>query len=174
MGFRRKVRHVDTGLEAIPLRFNCPASWKEMSGDERVRHCTHCDRKVYNLSEMTSFEARSLMMRHEGRLCVRYYLRPDGKIMNRDCGNGVRIRARIGMALGAVLGALSLLFVRGAAPTPIASAEAGDGDVHGRAAWLPPASMGAPAVHTEPMMGDIQVEQIGKPMLRQGRAASKE
>jgi len=97
------VKEQDTGLDAVPVKFDCPASWKHMSGDERVRHCTHCNRKVYNLSDMSRFEARSLMMREERRLCVRYYLRPDGKMMTKDCGRAVRARVKFRVAMASAL-----------------------------------------------------------------------
>jgi hypothetical protein len=106
--FRRRVREPQTGLEAIPLQFDCPASWKHMTGNDTVRHCTHCDRKVYNLSEMSQFEARTLFLREERHLCVRYHLRPDGKVMTRDCGRAVRARVKARVALASVLSILGM------------------------------------------------------------------
>ncbi len=102
--FRKKVREPVTGLPAVPLAFNCPASWDRMRGSDQVRHCSHCNRKVYNLSEMTRFEAKALVMREERHLCVRYYLRPDGNIMTKDCGRAVRMRIRVTTALASAFG----------------------------------------------------------------------
>ena len=82
---------------------NCPASWARMQGDDRVRHCTHCDRKVYNLSEMPEAEASAFMRESEGRECIRFYKRADGTVMTRDCGVAERtvIRAKA-LAVGAL------------------------------------------------------------------------
>jgi hypothetical protein len=44
----------------------CPASWDEMEGDERVRHCSECELNVYNLAEMTEDEALALFSEREG------------------------------------------------------------------------------------------------------------
>jgi hypothetical protein len=66
-----------------------------MNGDAKVRDCSHCNRKVYNLSEMSRYEAMSLILRTEGQVCVRYYRRDDGRVMTRDCGRAVRRRGRL-------------------------------------------------------------------------------
>jgi hypothetical protein len=72
----------------------CRASWEEMDGDDRVRHCKMCDRNVYNLSAMTRVEGEALLMSHTGRLCARFYRRADGTILTSDCPVGVRARRR--------------------------------------------------------------------------------
>src|SRR5215472_2919723 len=60
-------------LENIHVAAPCPADWTQMSGDDRVRHCSECNLNVYNLSEMTRAEAERLILSHEGRLCARFY-----------------------------------------------------------------------------------------------------
>lgn len=57
-----------------------------MRGDDRVRHCTHCTKNVYNISALSREEAIKLIEDSGGKLCVRYYTRPDGSIMTNDCG----------------------------------------------------------------------------------------
>lgn len=66
-----------------------------MHGDERVRFCTHCDQKVYNLSNMTQEEASAFIEEQTGRVCVRYYQRADGTLLTSDCGRVERTRFRI-------------------------------------------------------------------------------
>ena len=61
-----------------------------MIGDERVRFCGQCELNVYNLSAMTKAQAENLIVRTEGRLCVRFYRRPDGSILTQDCPVGLR------------------------------------------------------------------------------------
>jgi hypothetical protein len=77
-----------------------------MVGDERVRYCGSCNLHVYNLSGMTRHEAESLVTNAEGRLCVRFYRRPDGTILTRNCPVGLSaVRRRAARAAGSVLSA---------------------------------------------------------------------
>jgi hypothetical protein len=97
-----------------------------MVGDERVRFCGSCDLHVYNLSEMTRREAEALIMNTEGRMCVRYYRRPDGTILTRNCPVGLSaVRRRAARVAGSVLSAaigffagLGLNFGVDRAPSP--------------------------------------------------------
>lgn len=67
----------------------CPESWSGMDGDDRVKFCGRCKHNVFNISELSQVEAAELIERHEGRLCVRFYQRADGKVMTRDCKVGL-------------------------------------------------------------------------------------
>src|SRR5262245_10193856 len=98
-------------LERLRIASPCPASWEQMSGDERVRFCDTCDLHVYNISRMTHREAISLITETEGRLCARIYRRADGTVITRDCPVGLRaIRRRVARIAGASLAALLGLF----------------------------------------------------------------
>jgi hypothetical protein len=66
----------------------CKAPWENMDGDDRVRFCRECNRNVYNLTAMTSHEARRIVAEREGRLCVRFYQRADGTVLTSDCPVG--------------------------------------------------------------------------------------
>jgi hypothetical protein len=81
-----KLKLLDQARVAAP----CPAHWDDMKGDDWTRHCSLCRLNVYNLSDMTEDEAEKLLANRQGRLCVRYYLRPDGKVMTKDCPKGLR------------------------------------------------------------------------------------
>lgn len=75
-----------------------------MTGDDRVRHCSLCRLNVYNLSGMSRNEAENLLRNSEGRLCVRYYERADGKVMTKDCPKGMAlVRRRFAMSFLAVM-----------------------------------------------------------------------
>src|SRR5215203_2536164 len=76
-------------LEHVKVAAPCPADWGRMVGDERVRYCNKCSLHVYNLSGMTRREAEALVTSAEGRLCVRFYRRPDGTILTRNCPVGL-------------------------------------------------------------------------------------
>src|ERR1044071_6893915 len=77
-------------LDQIRVASPCSASWNQMTGDDRTRHCGACDKDVYNLSGMTREEAEALIVERNGELCVRYYQRADGTILLADCTVGVR------------------------------------------------------------------------------------
>jgi hypothetical protein len=78
-----------SSLELITVPVPCQASWDGMRGDDRVRFCSKCRQRVYNLSEMTRKAAAALVAAKEGQLCVRFYRRPDGTVITRDCRAGL-------------------------------------------------------------------------------------
>jgi TonB family protein len=77
-------------LEKIKVAAPCKAEWAWMYGDDRVRFCGQCNQNVYNLSAMTREQAETLILRTEGRLCVRFYRRADGTILTGNCSVGLR------------------------------------------------------------------------------------
>jgi hypothetical protein len=97
-------------LDVLRIASPCDVSWDGMSGDERVRFCAQCRLHVYNLSEMSRSEAEDLVWRTEGRLCVRFYRRSDGRIMTQDCPAAWRVaRRQLRRLVGAVVLLLTLL-----------------------------------------------------------------
>jgi hypothetical protein len=101
-------------LEALRVSSPCRADWSKMAGDDRVRHCDTCKQYVYNLSAMTSAEALELIESLERAPCVRYYGRPDGTVLFRDCSvtRSRRRRSRVlaagvALAVGAGMAALA-------------------------------------------------------------------
>ncbi len=92
-------------LDAIEIPVPCQASWDAMKGDDRMRFCGSCRLHVYNLSDMTRKEAEALVQGTNGRLCVRLYRRPDGKVLTRSCRAALLIRrmAATGFALVATV-----------------------------------------------------------------------
>lgn len=82
-------------LDLIVIDIPCTASWDEMVGDNRARFCSQCQLQVYDISEMTRHEAETLIANHEGqRLCARFYRRPDGTVVTRDCFSVRRVARR--------------------------------------------------------------------------------
>jgi len=61
-----------------------------MAGNERVRHCSDCKLDVYNFSAMSAAEVERIVSRTEGRLCARFYQRPDGTMLTKNCPVGFR------------------------------------------------------------------------------------
>lgn len=78
-----------------------------MLGDDRKRHCGECSLNVYNLSGMTKYDAENLLRLSEGRLCVRYFERPDGTVLTKDCPVGwAAVKRRVSIAAAAAFGIL--------------------------------------------------------------------
>lgn len=127
------------GIKAPRVVRNCPASWARMHGDAQVRFCTHCDQKVYNLSEMTKEEASAFMREQTGHVCVRYFQREDGTLLTSDCGRVERTRIRV---KAATVTAITLLGLAAKFGTP-ASSPGMEEPVTGKIAT------------PRPMMGDI-------------------
>lgn len=102
-------------LDRVRVASPCAVRWDDMTrvGDgERVRHCGQCRLNVHNLSGMTRAEAESLITsRLPGqRLCGRFYQRPDGTMLTRDCPVGLRaVRARIARFIVRLAAAASFL-----------------------------------------------------------------
>ncbi|GAB5536242.1 MAG: hypothetical protein Rubg2KO_24910 [Rubricoccaceae bacterium] len=128
-------------LYGLRIASPCDADWAAMPGTDRVRNCADCALNVYNLSEMTTREARALIRQHEGRLCVRLYRRADGTVLTRDCPEGVPDAATERRRGAVVALALATLFVGSIGMT--------------QAAW---SLLGSVTPHnggTEVLMGDL-------------------
>jgi hypothetical protein len=97
-------------LELLTIPVPCTVPWDSMMGSKRVRFCSQCQQSVYNLTEMTRAEAESLVDEREGEVCVRFYRRPDGTVMTRDCRAFLRATGRR-FAFIALIAALPLLLL---------------------------------------------------------------
>jgi len=105
------MSNFDNPLKNIRIASPCSANWDEMFGNERKRFCRDCKLNVYNLSGMTRKEAEDLIRSSEGRLCVRFYRRPDGSILTQDCPVGwAKIKQRVSAAATAIFSLLIGLF----------------------------------------------------------------
>jgi Carboxypeptidase regulatory-like domain len=94
---------ISSNLDRVHIATPCPASWEAMTGDDRVRFCDQCQLNVYNLSALTRIEAESLIASTEGRLCGRFFRRPDGTVLTKDCPVGLRaLRLRVSKRVAAV------------------------------------------------------------------------
>lgn len=98
-----------TRLESINIPSPCEADWDSMQGNDLVRFCSHCNLSVHNLSALTRKQALRLVAESEGRLCVRYYRKPSGEILNAIPYRLHQIKRRASrLAAGAFTAALSL------------------------------------------------------------------
>ncbi|HVG33041.1 MAG TPA: ankyrin repeat domain-containing protein [Pyrinomonadaceae bacterium] len=111
-----------TILDRISIPSPCSADWDQMVGNEQVRFCLHCSKHVNNLSEMTRKQALEMVSRSKGRLCVRYYRRPDGHVQSTSTSHSqlYQIKRRASLlatgAFTAVLGLASGVAAQTSAP----------------------------------------------------------
>ena len=122
-----------TLLEDVRIASPCSARWADMRGDERVRFCGQCEKKVYDLSMLTRVEAEALIVAQEGSLCLRLFRRVDGTVLTADCPVGVR-RKRVRLTLIGVAsaGALAGAAVVGLRPYTCIMEAMGGGVVMGK------------------------------------------
>jgi hypothetical protein len=101
----------ESPLNHLKIASPCSADWSAMAGDERKRFCGDCKLNVYNLSGMTRYDAEHLLRLSEGRLCVRYFQRPDGTILTQDCPVGwAKVKQRVSILAAAAFSLLISLW----------------------------------------------------------------
>lgn len=71
-------------LNRIAISSPCPESWQAMSGDERTRFCSRCQKHVYNLAALEAREIDALIEATQGRLCARITRDRSGRIVTRE------------------------------------------------------------------------------------------
>lgn len=101
------MREQTNPLDRLEIASPCSADWDKMFGNERKRFCAECRLNVYNIAEMTQLDAENLILRSEGRLCLRLYKRADGTVITKNCPVGwARVKRRMTRVSGAVAGLL--------------------------------------------------------------------
>ncbi len=71
-------------LDRLTVKEPCRAEWHEMKGNDQVRFCDHCAKKVHNLSAMTRADALRLVEASRGGLCIRFEKTSAGSVFTRD------------------------------------------------------------------------------------------
>ena len=103
--------NMNIDLDNIRVASPCNARWNDMSGDERARFCSSCQKNVFNLSAMTRAQIETLIREKEGKFCGRFYQRPDGRMITADCPTGLRRRRdRLARWGGAMFATVMLIF----------------------------------------------------------------
>lgn len=84
----------------------CSEDWDAMVGDDRVRHCSRCQKSVYNVSALTAREAEAFLAQR-GERCIRFFRRRDGTLLTSDCpvGRPRKIALRVLTAVAVAIGA---------------------------------------------------------------------
>jgi len=68
-------------LDQLKIVSPCSTDWDRMSGDEKKRFCSECDKFVYDFSQMTRSQVEAIVSIHRGRMCARITRRPDGSLV---------------------------------------------------------------------------------------------
>lgn len=107
-------------IDSVRVNEPCSEDWNEMTGNEKVRFCSHCSKHVNNISEMTPRKAAKLVMKSNGNLCLHYVVDPKtgGPIFALQL---VKIARQTGIAagfLGASLAVAQPTFAQGS-PIPV-------------------------------------------------------
>jgi hypothetical protein len=113
-------------LDNVRIASPCTASWEDMTGDDRSRHCKACDRPVFSLSAMTRLDAEQFLVDNQ-TACVRLYRRFDGTVITSDCPVGrrrMRVRNVIAIA-GSAAALAAIAILRADPPARAASADPG-------------------------------------------------
>lgn len=63
-------------IDSVEVKSPCREEWNEMTGNDRVRFCSHCSKNVNNLSIMTRKEAMRFVRASDGNICIRYIPHP--------------------------------------------------------------------------------------------------
>jgi TonB family protein len=96
-------------LSSLKVAAPCTVSWESMEGGDRVRHCSQCDKNVYNLTDMTKAEANEFLTLTAQSACVNFYKRADGTVISDNCPVGLRrLRAQYRRTAAAVATVVSL------------------------------------------------------------------
>ncbi len=110
-------------IDSVRVNAPCTQAWDEMIGNNKVRFCTHCAKDVNNISAMTRKEARRIVRKSGGSLCIRYIQRPETKapLFAEDLTQITRRRVPL-MAAGVMTASLSLstlVYAQGGAAVPV-------------------------------------------------------
>lgn len=147
----------------------CPINLDAIGFDRASKraHCTHCEKSVHNLSNMTEDEARAFLRAQVGeKICVSYGRRADGAIAFRRSPSPAptvvpiaRLRRRSAAAAPAAAG-LGLAAAL-AACTPVDNPQVHTDQVETRTPPEPePHEMLAGAMMPEPEVGEIEAVEV--------------
>ena len=97
-------------LHELEIVRPCSVPWAEMQGDDQVRMCGHCEKMVYNFSEMNEREIISCLRNSEVGVCAQIRRSSDGKIVTKERTSELRPRQFSLFSLMAITTAVATLF----------------------------------------------------------------
>jgi Carboxypeptidase regulatory-like domain len=94
-------------LDSINVKSPCDKVWDEMTGNDQVRFCSHCETNVHNLSAISRAEAEKLITKSNGKLCIRIEKNTSEKIATAP-PKFIQIRRQATIAAGILATSLTL------------------------------------------------------------------
>src|SRR5262245_64072027 len=96
-------------LDQLQVVSPCSTGWDRMSGDEKKRFCSECNKFVYDFSQMTRRQVEAIVSIHRGRMCARITRRPDGSLLTLETPQAHPVVSRraspvVNSTLAAILG----------------------------------------------------------------------
>ncbi len=98
-------------LDQLKVVSPCSASWDDMTGDERKRHCLQCDKTVFDFSRMSLSQIEAVVSAKHGQLCARITRRNDGSVVTLEPPPPAYASRRISPLVGATLATILSLSV---------------------------------------------------------------
>ncbi|HEV7503885.1 MAG TPA: carboxypeptidase-like regulatory domain-containing protein [Thermoanaerobaculia bacterium] len=71
-------------LDRLAIASPCAESWQVMSGDERTRFCSQCQKHIHDLSALEEREIEALIEATQGRFCARITRDRFGRMVTRE------------------------------------------------------------------------------------------
>ncbi len=71
-------------LNRLVISSPCTESWQAMSGEERTRFCSRCQKRVYDLAALEAREIDALIEATQGHLCARITRDRSGRMVTRE------------------------------------------------------------------------------------------
>ncbi|MEK7725204.1 MAG: hypothetical protein AAB336_12690 [Acidobacteriota bacterium] len=91
-------------LKNFEVKNPCSINWRDMNGNEEIRHCDTCQQKVNNLSEMTKRKSLKILNQPNERVCVTYLQDENNQIITQTyLGNFKRNLVKLGSAVLAII-----------------------------------------------------------------------
>jgi hypothetical protein len=86
-GETRRKRHLAMieRVARVEIASPCDQAWAEMTGDDRKRRCSRCDRDVYDLTAHSLEEVDALLRPADDMPCIQFFRRSDGTVLTSDC-----------------------------------------------------------------------------------------
>jgi hypothetical protein len=71
-------------LDQVSIARPCISDWSQMSGDDRTRFCSECNKYVHDFTRMTRQEVERLVIASWGNMCARITRDAAGSILTRE------------------------------------------------------------------------------------------
>ena len=101
------MRYVRYCLDVLTTPTKCKVPWEIMDGNECARTCPMCAKQVFDVSAMDGLYADDFLKEHMVKPPrLQLHRRPDGRVLEEECGPGARQRIIGRIVTGLVVVAL--------------------------------------------------------------------